>query len=173
MGITLQIELPESDITRLQSQATQQGLTLDDFVVKVVRAAETVELDVALDDVQERVSKSLMRLSENFDNPSQRLSAGVQLQTALRTLEEAARNASFRLLARVSAVLHDTLKHNPVEGFSEAQLAAYHQACQEAIKIDPSTANPRVCERHLFHAQLSWLPPLPDGVLDDMENEEE
>ena len=183
MGVTLQIEFHEADIARLQAQATQQRLSLGDFVVKLVQAAETVEPDVALDDAQERVHKSSMHLSENFDNLSHRLSAGVQLQTALCTLEAAARNANFRLLARVSAVLHDALKHNPIEGFSKAQLTAYDQACQEAIK-DPSMANPLVCERHLFHARLSWLPPLPDGVLDNhktkslvseanMKNEEE
>lgn len=165
MGVTLQIELPEADIARLQSQATQQGLSLDDFLVKLVRAAETVEPDVALDDAQQRVRKSLMRLSENFANLSHRLSAVVQLQTALGALEVAARENNFRLLSRVAAVLHDTLKHNPIEGFTKEQLKAFQKACQEVIKIDP---NPRVCEKHLFRAQLSWLPPLPA----DMESEE-
>jgi len=170
MGVTLQIELPEAGIQRLQAQAAQQGLSLGDFIVKLVRTTDTIEPYVDLDDAQERVRKSLMRLSENFDNLSYRLSAGVQLQTALRTLEVAARNENLRLLARVSAVLHDTLKHNPIEGFSKVQLTAYHKACQEVIKINP---NPRVCEKHLFMAQLSWLPPLPDGVLDGAEDEEE
>lgn len=172
MGVTLQIELPETDIARLKAQATQQGLSLGDFVVKLAKAAKTFEPDVALDDVQERVRKSLMRLSQNFDNLSHRLSAGVQLQTALRALEVVARDANFRLLARVAAVLNDTLKHNPIEGFSKAQLTVYNKACQEAIKMDPSQSCPRVCEKHLFHAQLSWLPLLPNRALDEMENEE-
>ena len=127
MGVTLQIEIPESvlhakaelraklskvDIQKLQAQLTQHGLSLDDLV-KIVRAAAATEPDIPLADAQEKVYKFLTRLSENFDDLSHRLSAVVQLQTALRVLEIAARNNNFRPLSRVAAVLHDTLKHNP------------------------------------------------------------
>jgi len=166
MGVTLNIELPEVDIQRLQAQSTQHGLSLSDFVLKIVRTAATVEPDVTLANAQERVSKSLTRLSENFDDLSHRLLAGVQLQTALNALEVTARKNNFRLLSRVAAVLHDTLKYNPVEGFSNVQLTAFQKACQEAIKLDPAKVSSRASERHLFRAQLSWLPSLPADVLE-------
>jgi hypothetical protein len=143
---------------------TQHGLSLDDFV-KIVQAAATAEPDVTLTDAQERVRKSLTRLSENFDDLSHRLSAGVQLQAVLHALEVAARKNNFRPLSRVAAVLHDTLKHNPIEGFSKEQLTAFQKACQEAIKTDPAKYSPRASERHLFRAQLSWLPSLPADAL--------
>ena len=173
MGVTLQIEIPEVDIQRLQAQSAQHGLSLDAFVKSIVRAAATAEPDVPLTDAQERVRKSLIRLSESFDNLSHRLSAVIQLQTALRALEIAARKNNFRPLSRVAAVLHDTLKHNPIEGFNRTQLTAFQKACQEAIKNDPAKASSRESERHLFRAQLSWLPSLPADALDDVENEEE
>jgi len=172
MDVTFSIEIPQADIQKLQEQSAQHGLSINDFVKKIVRAAATAEPDVILADVQERVSKSLTLLSENFDDLSHRLLASVQLQTALHVLEVAARKNNFRLLSRVAAVLHDTLKHNPIEGFSKAQLLAFQKACQEAI-IDPSKASPRASERHLFRAQLSWLPSLPADALDDAEDEEE
>ena len=172
MSVTSHIEIPEINIQRLQAQLTQHGLSLDDFV-KIVQAAATAEPAVTLSNAQERVSKSLTRLSENFDDLSHRLSAGVQLQSALHALEVAAKKNNFRPLSRVAAVLHDTLKHNPIEGFSKIQLTAFQKACQEAIKTDPAKSSPRASERHLFRAQLSWLPSLPDDAFDDAENEEE
>lgn len=167
MGVTLQIEIPEFDIQRLQAQSAQHGLSLDDFIKNIVRAVATTEPDIPLTDAQERVRKFLTRLSENFDDLSHRLSVVVQLQTVLRALEIVARNNNFRPLSRVAAVLHDTLKHNPIEGFSKEQLTAFQKACQEAIKIDPAKASPREAERHLFRAQLSWLPSLPADALED------
>jgi len=173
MSVTLHLEIPEVDIQRLQAQLVQHGLSLDDFVKKIMRAAATAEPDVTLADAQERVRQSLTRLSENVDDLSHRLSAGVQLQAALRELEVAGRKNNYRPLSRVAAVLHDTLKHNPIEGFTKEQLKAFQKACQEAIKIDPAKASPRESERYLFRAQLSWLPSLPADALDDDENEEE
>ena len=32
MGVTLQIEIPEFDIERLQAHSAQHGLSLDDFI---------------------------------------------------------------------------------------------------------------------------------------------
>lgn len=168
----LRIEVPEVDIQRLQVQATRYGLSLDDFVKNLVRSERISEPGVPLADLCKQVSKSLTRLSENFDDISLRLSAGVQLQNALRTLEIAARKNNFRLLSRVAAVLHDTLKHNPVEGFSKTQLTAFQKATHEAIKTNPKKANPYAAERHLFRAQLSWLPSLPTDALDTYNEEE-
>lgn len=172
MSVTLQIEIPEVDIQRLQARAKREGLSLDDFVKNLVRSAETEDIDVSLGDAQQRGSKSLTRFSENFDDLSLRLSAGVQLQNALRTLEVTARKNNFRRLSRVAAVLHDTLKHNPVEEFSKTELTAFKKAMTEAIKTVPQKTNPSAAEKHLFRAQLSWLPSLPADALDAYSEEE-
>lgn len=172
MGI-LQIEIPEINIQRLQMQATQRGLSFDNFVLDLVQTAGNVESGVTLSDAQEKVSKCLTNVNENFDNLSLRLSAGTQLQNSLRALELAARKDNFRLLSRVAAVLYDTLKRNPIEGFSREQLTAFQKACQEAIKIDPMNVKPRISERHLFRARLSWLPSLPASAFYNADSEEE
>ena len=61
----------------------------------------------------------MIRLVENFDNLSHRLSAGVQLQTALRTLEVAARNANFRPFTSKEAESEFWLSTDTTEYFSD------------------------------------------------------
>lgn len=117
--------------------------------------------------LREEIRCNLLRLQQAEDDLSERLAAAVPLKTSLRKLEHDAGRCGYEALSRVAAILHDTLKNNPVEALDDAEVQGFLKACEQAIEGQASNADAYVCEKTLFHAGLSWLPTFrieSDGV---------
>ena len=86
------------------------------------------------------------------------MAAGIALKESLRTLEGEAARYDYEMLSRVAAVLHDTLKNNPVESLDDAEMQAFQEAAKQATEGRAETSDPYQCELALYRAGLSWLP---------------
>lgn len=101
---------------------------------------------------------NLLHLQQAADDLGQRLAAAVTLKASLRNLEHEAGRFGYEALSRVAAILHDTLKNNPVETWDNTELQGFLKACEQATEEQAITADAYTCEKTLFHAGLSWLP---------------
>ena len=107
---------------------------------------------------REEVRHNFLHFRQAEDEPSQRLATAVTLKASLRKLEHEAGHFGYESLSRVAAILHDTLKNNPVEAMDDTEMQGFLKACEQATVEQPIAADAYACEKTLFHAGLSWLP---------------
>lgn len=145
--------------------AAKEGLSLP---VSLPRSP----VDRAIDEMRDK----LYWLQANFADKSARIAVAMKVKEALRELEEISERYELENLTRVAAILHDTLRYNPIETFDERQLRAFLEASRQATDVAPSDSDPTTCLQALWRGGLDWLPPVnatwDDSDMDDDEDEE-
>jgi hypothetical protein len=100
------------------------------------------------------------RLVGGFEHVGDRLPPCIVLKAALRELEQSADRYGYERLSRVAAILHDTLRYNPIEAFDDAALQSFMDALGYATEGRADAADPVECEHALLAGDLTWLPPI-------------
>jgi hypothetical protein len=123
------------------------------------------------------VRDNLYWLRAAFADKSARIAAAIVVKEALRELEGTARRYEWEDLTFVAAILHDTLRYNPIEAFDERQCRAFLEASRQVIDVAPSDSDPTTCLQALWRGGLDWLPPVnalcEDSDMEDYEDEED
>ncbi len=128
---------------------------VNEWLISVARAP--------IEAVRDEVRRDVEKLSKAFEDLSARLVTGIALKASLRKLENEAAKYDYEPLSRVAAVLHDTLKHNPIESFDKAEMRGFIEASKQATEGSANQSDPYVCEKTLIQVGLSWLPTLPEA----------
>jgi hypothetical protein len=126
-----------------------------------------------IESIRDEVHRYVGQLKDNFLNLSQRLVSSISLKEALHKLEYAADRYDYEPLSRVAAILHDTLKNNPIEAFDDQKLRGFIEATKQATEGRADQSDPYQCELSLYRARLSWLPSVAYYEAETIDEEEE